>query len=425
MARTYGAIYLEIWRDKDFRALSHTEQYVYWALVFQPQLNGAGLLDYMPSRWAEATSDMTTADVELTLKSLIAKRYVIHDASTHELLVRTYVRNSKVWKMPKAFAGVIPAAAQIQSSKLRRALLADLDKIPLGELSEAPGTNGGPSVRAKIDGYLLKLRAVLDDGEPDDPAGLGEPEADSVRESASGTERVSVPNAYGTDTDSANPVTSTRVRARAVPVQVPVQVPVPVPSTVAPAALPSRETDTGAHLTLVHGLPDEPANDEDPEDGTTALFEVQPVEPVQAKAATPAKAPRRAGKPKSAFTAAPESFEVTDELAAWAWKEHKVPRHVAVGQTQVFLDNARSKGTEYKNWTAAWRNWMSRVPIYSPQLLRAAAGGTPFPAQRQASDLGSAEHMARFRERQNALAASGITQPAQPALEVFPWDRTS
>ncbi len=235
MARTYGAIYLDIWRDKDFRALTHTEQYLYWALIFQFQLNGAGLLDYMPDRWAEATSDMTTADVEMTIKSLIAKRYVVHDPSTHELLVRTYVRNSKVWKMPKAFAGVIPAAAQIQSSKLRRVLLADLNKIPLGELSEAPASNGGPSVRAKVDGYLVKLRAVLDDGEPDDPAGLDEPDPELPEGYEPDAERVSVPNACGTDTDSANPITSTRVRARAVPVQV--HVPVQVLTPLAPDAL--------------------------------------------------------------------------------------------------------------------------------------------------------------------------------------------
>jgi hypothetical protein len=234
MARTYGAVYLDIWRDKDFRALTHTEQYLYWALIFQLQLNGVGLLDYIPSRWAEATSDMTTADVEVTIKSLIAKRYVVHDPTTHELLVRTYVRNSKVWKMPKAFAGVIPAAAQIQSSKLRRALLADLDKIPLGELSEAPATNGGPSVRAKIDAYLEKLRAVLDDGEPDDPAGLDESDLELQQGHEADAERVSVPNAYGSDTGSANPGTSTRACAQPVPLQV--HVPVQVPTPLAPLA---------------------------------------------------------------------------------------------------------------------------------------------------------------------------------------------
>lgn len=383
MARTYGAIYLDIWRDQDFRALTHTEQYLYWALIFQFRLNGAGLLDYVPDRWAEATGDMTTADVEVTIKSLIAKRYVVHDPSTHELLIRTYVRNSKVWKMPKAFAGVIPAAAEIQSSKLRRVLLADLDKIPLGELSEAPGANGGPSVRSKIGGYLVKLRAVLDDGEPDDPAGLGEPEAHPPQSYPHNAKRVSVPDAYGTDTDPANPSTSTRVRAHAVPVQVPVQVPVPVPVQV-PSSV-ARETETGAHLSLVPSLPpDEPAASEPVDAEPAALFDAPAVEiPAQRKPTAVKKAP--GGRAKKPLTSAPEAFEVTDQLAAWAWNEHKIPRHVAVSQTQVFLDNARAKGNEYKDWTAAWRTWMSRVPIYHPQLLNAPAPGAPIPLQRQAA----------------------------------------
>ena len=411
MARTYGAIYLDIWRDKDFRALTHTEQYLYWALIFQFQLNGAGLLDYMPDRWAEATSNLTTADVEVTIKSLIAKRYVVHDPSTHELLVRTYVRNSKVWKMPKAFAGVIPAAAQIQSSKLRRVLLADLDKIPLGELSEAPAANGGPSVRAKVNAYLVKLRAVLDDGEPDDPAGLDEPEPELPQGYEPDAERVSVPNGYGSDTDSANPITSTRACARAVPVQV--HVPVPVLSSVAPAALPSRETDTGAHLTLIHGLPaDDSSAGQEPSDEPAALFDAPPQAPKKPKAP---KASGGRAKPKSSPTPAPDTFEVTEDLAEWARKGHGLNRTALEFQTEQFLDYHRAKGSEYKDWAAAWRTWMRNVNRFAPR--RAA------PAQ---ADLGGEEHMARFRTRQEALAAAAISLPApRTEVEVFPWSRTS
>jgi hypothetical protein len=48
------------------------------------------------------------------------------------------------------------------------------------------------------------------------------------------------------------------------------------------------------------------------------------------------------------------------------------------------------------------------------------------PGQRANSDLGGAAHMERFRTRQAELADAGTTDPTQqPALEVFPWDRTS
>lgn len=316
MARTYGAIYLDIWRDKDFRALSHTEQYMYWALIFQFKLNGAGLLDYMPDRWAEATSDMTTADVEMTIKSLIAKRYVVHDPSTHELLVRTYVRNSKVWKMPKAFAAVIPAAAQIQSSKLRHVLLADLDKIPLGELSEAPAANGGPSVRAKIDGYLVKLRAVLDDGEPDDPAGIDEPDSEPADGYPADAERVSVPNAFGTDTDSANSGTSTRACAHAVPLQV--HVPVQEPNPLAPLA--------SVTVLPVVAEPEPEAATPQGQDGT--LFAVPPTMPVSK--------PKGSKKPKKQRTPEEqERFEKADALTR-EWYE-ALPIKPMGEEQKVFL----------------------------------------------------------------------------------------
>lgn len=411
MARTYGAVYLDIWRDKDFRRLSHTEQYVYWALIFQPKLNRAGLLDYMPDRWAEATGDMTTADVEVTIKSLAAKRYVVVDDATHELLIRTYVRNSEVWRMPKAFASVIPAAKEIQSSRLRHVLLADLDKIRLEELSDAPGANDGPSVRAKIDAYLEKLRAVLDDGEPDDPAGIDGSGSGSEHGYDADAERVSVPNEYGTDTEGV--ASGTRVRAQAVPLPVPVQV--PVPSSVV------RETGTGAQLSLVPGLPaDEPSANETDESEPAALFDTPAVEiPSQRKPESAKKTPgsRAKAKPK-VFTTAPETFEITAALAQWALTEHKLTRQQVEFQTPLFLDHHRAKGSEFKDWNAAWRTWMGRVNQYAPR------GSSGSGTSRQ--ELGGADHMARFRTRQEALAYANTTQPIQqPELEVFPWDRTS
>lgn len=82
-------------------------------------------------------------------------------------------------------------------------------------------------------------------------------------------------------------------------------------------------------------------------------------------------------KPKRSQTrtAAPDAFEVTDELAEWAWNTHKVPRSVAVSQTEVFLNHHRAKGNTMANWNAAWKNWISHVPEWSPHLLRSAAGG--------------------------------------------------
>lgn len=200
MARTFGAIYLRIWRDQDWRTLSHTEQYLYWTLVCQPKLNRAGLLEYSPRRWAEGNGSLTVHDVEVTIKSLEQRRYVVLDESTNELLVRTYVRNDEAWKQPKVMASVVSAANEIESPKLRRALLLELDRIPVEELSDSPGPNNGPSIRAKIEKSITQLRAALGGGDPHDPRGSERPADPHAEGYRYPTDTPGVPDAKGIGT---------------------------------------------------------------------------------------------------------------------------------------------------------------------------------------------------------------------------------
>lgn len=372
MARTYGAVYLDIWRDKDFLALPHTEKYMYWALIFQPKLNRAGLLDYMPDRWADDSGDMTTAEIEVAIKGLAAKRYVVLDASTHELLIRTYVRNSEVWRMPKAFASVIPAAKEIRSSRLRHVLLADLDKIRLGELSEAPGANGAASIRAKIDAYLVTLRSVLDDGEPDDPAGLDESEPDDPQSYGPRAERVSVPNEYGTDTGLVP--SGTRVHAQAVPLPLQVPVPVQVPT---PSAL--------ASVTRLP-LPVEPEPQQD--DGALFGFEGAAGKPQPNAGDTKPKAsrPKKADKPaeSSRGTRIPADFDITESMRRWG--EKNAPHVNGRLATDEFVDYwmslPGSKALKL-DWVRTWQNRMRELESRALERIeRAQVRSAAIPAQR-------------------------------------------
>lgn len=197
MARTFGAIYLRIWRDQDWRTLGHTEQYLYMSLVCQPKLNRAGLLEYSPRRWADANATLSVHDVEVAVKNLEQRHYIVLDESTNELLVRTYVRNDEAWKQPKVMASVVSAANEIESPKLRHALLLELDRIPLDELSDAPGLNNGPSIRSKIEKCIAQLRAVLGGDGPYDP-GRARASRDTPTEGyQSATDTPGVPDATG------------------------------------------------------------------------------------------------------------------------------------------------------------------------------------------------------------------------------------
>lgn len=61
--------------------------------------------------------------------------------------------------------------------------------------------------------------------------------------------------------------------------------------------------------------------------------------------------------------AAPEQFEISDALRAWAG-EHSPTVNLEV-ETERFLNWARANAKRYADWPAAWRNWMSRAPQYA------------------------------------------------------------
>lgn len=262
MARTYGAIYINIWRNQDWRTLGHTEQYLYMALVSQAKLNRAGLLEYSPRRWAEACGDLTPAEVEVAVKNLEQRKYVVLDESTNELLIRTYVRNDGAWKQPKVMASVVSAANEIDSLKLRRALLLELDRIPVDELSDTPAANGSASIRAKVENCIAQLRVILDDGEPDDPGRQTPPNPDQPDADPSGIGEVPIPQTSGTDRGRVGPGTRAGARPAPEPVPTPEPEPEPVAATAvlahpealfdfaaAPPAEDAAETDAESEIT--------------------------------------------------------------------------------------------------------------------------------------------------------------------------------
>lgn len=230
MARTFGAVYLRIWRDQDWRTLSHTEQYLYWTLIFQPKLNRAGLLEYSPRRWAEGNSTLTVPDVEATIKSLELRGYVVLDEGTNELLIRTYVRNDEAWKQPKVMASVVSAANEIESPKLRYALLLELDRIPVDELSDSPGPNNGPSIRSKVQKSIAQLRVILGGGHPGGSGGGQRSEGDRTDGYRYPTDTPGIPDAKGIGA----PVDTRPVATSQRPAPTPAPEPAPEPAAAKP-----------------------------------------------------------------------------------------------------------------------------------------------------------------------------------------------
>lgn len=51
-------------------------------------------------------------------------------------------------------------------------------------------------------------------------------------------------------------------------------------------------------------------------------------------------------------------------MASWG-RSHCPNVHDPAQQTAQFLDHHRAKGSTFKDWTAAWRTWMSNAQRYA------------------------------------------------------------
>src|SRR5690606_9062734 len=101
MARDHGRILCRIWSDKDFRALPRTAQALYMQLLSQKEINNAGVLPLMLSKWAKGCDEIETSeDLVPDLAALIAARFIVVDSDTEEVLVRSFIRNDGVLKQP-------------------------------------------------------------------------------------------------------------------------------------------------------------------------------------------------------------------------------------------------------------------------------------------------------------------------------------
>lgn len=168
MARAHGRILSRIWDDSDFTSLDPQEQWLYLFLISQPNLNHAGLLPLTIRRWSAKAAGLTPAIIRDRLAVLETGRFVLVDDDTEELLIRTFVRNDGVWRMPKVMGAMVSGAQEISSRKLRQALLAEIDRIPLDELSDEPGPRL-PSVRHQVQEHISTLRRAFGPVQPTPP----------------------------------------------------------------------------------------------------------------------------------------------------------------------------------------------------------------------------------------------------------------
>ncbi|GHE33298.1 hypothetical protein GCM10017673_40290 [Streptosporangium violaceochromogenes] len=135
MAGSYAKIYNEIWADQDFRNLARSQQWLFFALISQPELNFAGVITTTERRLTGCAAGFTTAELRDDLTALQARRYIVVDEEHDEILVRSYIRHDGAWRTPNVLTSIIRAATAVRSTAIRTTLAEEFGRLALDELS--------------------------------------------------------------------------------------------------------------------------------------------------------------------------------------------------------------------------------------------------------------------------------------------------
>jgi hypothetical protein len=124
----YVRVVRSIWTDPEWLDLTSTQKLVYLQLISQPNVSKCGVLPFVPRRWAHMHPDLSADDLIGALSALEAKRYVVIDRDTEEILIRTYLRYDEAWKQTNGTRGIQIEAQEIMSKRLLDAVIEEYEQ---------------------------------------------------------------------------------------------------------------------------------------------------------------------------------------------------------------------------------------------------------------------------------------------------------
>jgi hypothetical protein len=225
MARSYAQFSTSMWRNADFLALPSALQRVYMMLGSQADVSAVGVLHLSVTRWAGRAPDTTAADINRALDGLAARRFIVLDRDSEEVLLRAFLRWDNGYKNPKRQPAIKDAANDVESPAIVAALTVEFERVDM------PQRYRGQCVRAADE--------APDPAEPDPEPGSAFPQVDSLS--------IAIP-------ENRDGVSSSE---RRVP-QPPTHNPQPIPPSADRAAAPSQQP-------ALDGMPEEEAPAETPE----------------------------------------------------------------------------------------------------------------------------------------------------------------
>ncbi len=152
----YTRILQSIWSDDDFTALSWQAQWLYIAVLTGPGRTLCGVADWRPKRLKARAVGLTEDGLEAVADELEAEHFLVIDRDTEEVLVRSYVRNDSLMKMPNMATAMVKAFHTVTSKRLRAVIVHEL----LRRHREEPDLKGwNEAVMAIMDRPSLDVRS--------------------------------------------------------------------------------------------------------------------------------------------------------------------------------------------------------------------------------------------------------------------------
>ena len=118
MARKHARLMLSIWEDREFTALSPTEQGVYFGLCSSRDLSWCGVAPLLPKRLVRNARGLTERKVSAALDRLNHDRFIVIDSATDELAIRTFIRHDEVMRQPNVVKAMANALDRVHSDHL-------------------------------------------------------------------------------------------------------------------------------------------------------------------------------------------------------------------------------------------------------------------------------------------------------------------
>jgi len=129
VARNFAQIQTDIWVDDNFLDLTLTEQWVYIHLATHGKLTYCGTMDWRPKRIVPMAHGLTLGEVTDAAEILRAKKYIIVDDDTEEVLIRSFIRNDGLLKQKNMGGAVANAFKDVGSRDLKGVIVHELRRL--------------------------------------------------------------------------------------------------------------------------------------------------------------------------------------------------------------------------------------------------------------------------------------------------------